>query len=134
MTQMMLQTFEMNFFNTITPIPTFLEKLLFDKDQYQIGSRILFESVELKVADGRIFNIFDGELTKNPRKDGGNKLKLIVLNKMDKKKWFKITMMMDFSNKFIEELQIKRFEFKVLKMLHFENNILNLAFTWIQIK
>jgi len=115
MTQMMLQTFEMNFWNTTTLIPTFLEQLLINKNQYQIGSRILFQSVELKIPDGRIFNIFDGELTKNPVRDGGNKLKLIVMNKMDKKNWFKITLMMDFSNKFVEDLKIKRFEMKVLK-------------------
>ena len=107
---MALQDVRMNFERAM--LPTFFGQLLDNLEQFQIGGRILFESVQLNTDDGGILHIFDGDLMKFV--NGGYSLTLILVNnKMDKKNWFQIWMNVDCSKKYIEFLQFKHWEVQV---------------------
>lgn len=105
---MMLQQIEMNFM--ATPLPTFFLPLLNKKNYKPIGGRIIFESMELDTENGQFLRIFDGELKKYY---SGYEFKLIVVNKMDKKNWFEITIHLDHSPKLIRFLQISQWKMQV---------------------
>jgi hypothetical protein len=107
----MLQSAKMNFENA--KFPTYLEPL-FDKKENQIGNRILFEPVELKAEDGRIFHIFEWEFRDMKYPSGAREyvLDLFVINQMDKS-WFKIAIKFDDSMKFIRQLEFSRWNMQV---------------------
>ena len=108
----MLQS--VNFEWAMLPIPTILDQLFEIDENSLIGGRILFESVELQADDGQILRIHEVELIVD-RNYGVYELKLIkmiVVNKIDKK-WFKITMHLHSSKKFIECLKFSQMKIQV---------------------
>jgi hypothetical protein len=106
---MTLQFVQINFGITAdVSIPTFLKPLSNkEKEQFRVGNRILFESVELDTEDGRILHIFDAELYEHDYNYG---LRLFVQNKIDQTIWFKIIMHLDRSKKFIQRLEFTPWE------------------------
>ena len=105
MIQSVLLTLDKAVFPFAISFQQFLKK---NKNQYlRSGNRILFESIQLKTDNGQILHIYDGILREE------NELELIVANKMDSKIWFKITMTLDGSMKFIQRLEFTRWEMQV---------------------
>jgi hypothetical protein len=106
--KMMLHDVEMNLgrWGMQLPIPTFIEQLFNEKQQYRSEGRIVFETVQLKADNGQILRIYDGDFSKSCYDE--NVLKLIVVNNMDGTNWFEVTMRLDSSKKFIERLGFKQ--------------------------
>jgi hypothetical protein len=101
----MLQSVQMNFKKSKEILPTFLKPLLKTGPEHRIGDRILLGSIELATEDGRILCIHDGEtLCEN----GRFKLRLVVMNKMERKNLFEIRINVDYLRKAIQLLEITR--------------------------
>lgn len=110
--QMMIQSVLINFQprgKAALPIPKFLQPLLSKKKYRGIGDRISYGSLELKMDDGQILEIYDGEL----HEDGEDELHLIVVNKVDRKTWFEISIRLDDENKLIWFLAISQWKLEV---------------------
>jgi hypothetical protein len=107
----MLRSVQIGFKNW-PPLPTFL-KQLFKEKQYRIRGGYLFASVEWKAENGQILHIHDGQFS-NLYTNGEYKFTLNVVNKMDKKNWFKIGICLDSSNEEIWRLSFSPWKMKVI--------------------